>query len=116
MADIGSGITIGGGISIAGGSAGGATTLTAGVDYSPGSAFANNFPFENFGVNVSGWTNIAGYNSVLAQPPGTVYTLSGSSNTYAFTLAFWSGEVGLGTFSPALPGSINIDTITFTPI
>lgn len=94
-------------------------TYTAGVDYTLG----YNLQFSSGTLSISGsWTNTTAYNTVKAQPSGTVYTATaeGSSGTITLT-GTWGGGggyesvsgTGAGVFAGA--GIYQITSITFSP-
>lgn len=95
-------------------------TYTAGVDYTLGS----NLQFASGNtLSMSGsWTNTTAYNTVKAQPSGTVYTATaaGSSGTITLT-GTWGGGGGYDFVSATGTGVFSgveiyqITSITFSP-
>lgn len=90
----------------------GPTTYTQGVDYSSNGAFGDDTPFQYFGINSSSWTNMAGYNALLALPSGTVLTVTTSAGTTQFTMGTWGGESNMGSYASWPGGFYQITSIT----
>jgi hypothetical protein len=120
---IGSGITIGGGISVVEGGGGGGSpvTYTAGVEFSEGGALG----WDGLGSRLTiqnPWINTAAFNTLLAQPSGTVYTATTSggngtiTSTDVWTIIVPEYIIQPGTGTGVFGGdSVQLTSITFTP-